>query len=188
MPAAPAPAPTIVQPPVKNSPAVPSANYEALFRREEVTPKPEKTVVLATRPSRILGGNDNSAPAPDAPAISSVGSVPASGSLMNLTHAVAPPPHLRSLTPSELEPIRVIKKVTPVYPLVAKTRRLSASVVVQGTVDRNGRINDLQLISGPPLYREAAFEALKQWVFKPAKLNGQPIDQTTTIRIEFGAQ
>ena len=85
------------------------------------------------------------------------------------------------------EPIRVIKKVPPVYPLVAKTRRLSGSVVVQGTVDKNGRINDLQLISGPPLFREAAFDALKQWVFKPARLNGQPIDQTTTVRIEFGA-
>jgi outer membrane biosynthesis protein TonB len=52
----------------------------------------------------------------------------------------------------------------------------------------NGRIKDLQLISGPQLFREAAFDALKKWVFTPAKVNGQPIDQRTTIRIEFGAQ
>jgi len=87
-----------------------------------------------------------------------------------------------------LEPIRVIKRVPPIYPPVAKARRLSASIVVQGTVDMNGRINNLQMISGSPLFREAVFDALKQWVFKPAKLSGQPIDQRTTIRIEFGAQ
>ena len=82
----------------------------------------------------------------------------------------------------------MIKRVPPVYPLVAKTRRLTASLVVQGTVDKNGRINDLQLISGPGLFREAAFDALKQWVFKPARLNGQPIEQPTRIRIDFGTQ
>jgi TonB family protein len=65
---------------------------------------------------------------------------------------------------------------------------MSASVVVQGIVDKDGKIYDLQLISGPQLFREAAFEALRQWVFKPAKLNGEPIEQPTTIRVNFGAQ
>jgi periplasmic protein TonB len=87
-----------------------------------------------------------------------------------------------------LEPVTVIKKVPPVYPLVAKQRRLSGSVVLQGTVNENGRINSLQLISGSPVFRDAAFEAVKKWVFKPARLNGQAIEQQTRIRLDFGAQ
>jgi protein TonB len=90
------------------------------------------------------------------------------------------------LKESELEPVTAIKKVPPVYPLVAKQHRLSANVVVQGTVNKNGRISDLQLISGSPLFRDAAFAAVRQWVFKPARLNGQPIEQSTRIRLHFG--
>jgi len=75
-----------------------------------------------------------------------------------------------------------------VYPLVAKQRGLSGSVVVRGIVNKNGKINGLQLISGPPVFRDAAFEAVKQWVFRPARLNGQAIEQEATIRVDFGAK
>jgi TonB family protein len=44
------------------------------------------------------------------------------------------------------------------------------------------------MLSGHQLFRDAAFAAVKQWVFKPAKLNGQTIDQSTTIRLHFGFQ
>ena len=80
----------------------------------------------------------------------------------------------------------MLKKVAPVYPLVAKQSRLSGSVVVQGIVNKSGRITNLEQISGSPLFRDAAFAALKLWVFKPAKLNGQAIEQATTIRLFFG--
>jgi protein TonB len=65
---------------------------------------------------------------------------------------------------------------------------LSGSIVVQGIVGKNGRMTNLQLISGSPIFRDAAFAAVKQWVFKPARLNGQAIEQSTTIRVDFGAQ
>jgi protein TonB len=117
-----------------------------------------------------------------------LGNAPASGSLSNLISPVSQPPRPRFLPPSDFEPVTVIKKVPPVYPLVAKQHRLSGSVVVQGTVNKNGRISDLQLISGSPLFRDAAFAAVKQWVFKPARLNGQAVEQSTTIRLDFGVQ
>src|SRR5262249_19532613 len=164
----PAPAPAVasanVQPPAKNTLPAPPAKHEA------AQPKREETVVLLPLPSRIslpqpansarvgdpalpqpansarvgdpAGARDNSAPASDAPAIS-LDSVPASGSLTNLANPVSQPQHPRLLTQSELQPVTVIKTVPPVYPLVAKERRLSGSVVVQVTVDKNGRISDL---------------------------------------------
>jgi TonB family protein len=180
-PATPASSSASVPPPAKNTPPAPPTT------RDEARTKREQTVVLSVGPSRISRTSDNSAPLSDAPAIF-LGSVPSSGSLLNLVSPVSPRPNPRFLAPSELEPVRVIKTVRPVYPALAKQSRLSGSVVVQGTVDKNGRIIDLQLISGPPLFRHAAFEAVKQWVFKPARLNGQAIEQSARIRLDFGVQ
>jgi TonB family protein len=201
-PAAPAASSANAQPSPNNTPAaLPPEYHELRPKREEARPKREETVELLPYPSRIslpqlansarvgdpalpAGARDNSAPTSDAPAIS-LGNLPASGSLSNLASPVSHPPNPRLLTQSEFEPVTAIKKVPPVYPLVAKQYKLSGNVVVQGTVSRNGRISDLQLISGSPLFRDAAFAAVKQWVFKPAKLDGQAIEQPTRIRLYF---
>lgn len=89
------------------------------------------------------------------------------------------------ISQSELEPLAVLKRVTPVYPAIAKVRRLSGSVTVEGVVGKDGKITNLKFVSGPPVFHDAAFEAVRQWVFKPAKLNGQPIEQSTQIRVDF---
>jgi TonB family protein len=182
-----APTPANLQPPANNTPPAPPAKQdEAQPIREEARHKRGETVVLPAAPSKIPGAKDDSAPASDAPAIS-LGNLPASGSLSNLVSSVSPPPNPRLLSQSEFEPVTAIKKVPPVYPAVARQRRLSGSVVVQGIVDKNGKISGLQLVSGPPLFRDAAFAAVNQWVFKPARLNGKAIDQWTTISLYFAA-
>ena len=89
------------------------------------------------------------------------------------------------LTRSELEPVEVIKRVSPIYPLIAKQRRLSGTLLVNALVTKTGKVSNLTLVSGPPVFRDAAFDAIKQWQFKPAKLNGEPIDQNTQIRLQF---
>lgn len=168
----------------------PAANNNSTATRakqQEFQPKREQAIVLPAHPSRISTARDNSAPASEAPALA-LGSVPVSGSLSNLASPTSASTPSRIWTKSDLEPVTVIKKVPPVYPMVARQRRLSGSVVVEGTVDKNGRINHLQLISGPPIFRDAAFDAVKQWVFRPARLNGQAIEQPTKIRLEFGTQ
>jgi len=180
-PAARAPAFTNAQPPANNTPPAPPAEHG------KTQPKRKEIVVLSAGPSRISEARDDSAPTSDAPAIS-LGDGPASGSLSDLVNPVSQPANPQLLTESAFEPVTAIKKVPPVYPLIAKLRRLRGSVVVQGTVDKNGRISDLQLISGSPRFRDAAFAAVKQWVFKPARLNGHAIEHSTTIRIDFGAQ
>ena len=81
--------------------------------------------------------------------------------------------------------MHVLKTVAPVYPPIARIRRLSGSVVVQVTVGKDGKAHNPKLISGQPVFRDAAFEAVKQWKFKPATLNGQPIDQATQIKMDF---
>ena len=188
----PASAPAYLKPPADTTVSIPAPlamHDEAQPYREKARPKHEETVELTAGPSRIPVAKDNSAPAPtfDVAAIS-LGNGPASGSLSNLVSSVSQPPNPRLLTSSEFEPVQAIKKVQPIYPLVAKQTRLTGIVVVEVTVNKNGKISDLRMISGHALFRDAAFAAVKQWVFKPAKLNGQTIDQSTTIRLHFGFQ
>jgi TonB family protein len=83
------------------------------------------------------------------------------------------------------DPLQIVKRVAPTYPAIAKQRRISGSLLVEADVDKMGKVTNMQLVSGPTVFRDAAFEAIKQWQFKPAVLNGQPIGQKTQIRLQF---
>jgi protein TonB len=71
------------------------------------------------------------------------------------------------------------------YPQLAKARRISGTAVVKVTVGKDGKVSNPRFISGPMIFRDAAFDAVKQWLFKPAELNGQVIEQETEIRLKF---
>jgi TonB family protein len=152
---------------------------------EKIVPErraPEtETVALSTAPSRIAtGGQDSSQDA--APALT-LGAAPGSGSLSALAKPNAAKPSM--LAQSELSPVEVTKRVPPIFPTIARQRRLSGTILVDALIDKNGKVANMQLVSGPPVFRDAAFDAIKQWQFKPAMLNGQAIDQHTQIRLQF---
>ena len=81
--------------------------------------------------------------------------------------------------------MQVVRTVPPVYPAIAKMRRLSGQVTVEFTVGKDGRAHNPKLLSGQPVFRDAAFDAVRQWSFKPAKLDGKPIEQTTQVKMDF---
>jgi protein TonB len=122
--------------------------------------------------------------ASDVAPVLSLGQGPTAGEISALTKPSA------SSTPSmisqsDLEPAQVLKKVPPIYPAIARARRLSGTVTVEFTVGKDGKVSNLKFTSGLPIFRDAAFEAVKQWVFKAAKLNGQPIEQTEQVKMAF---
>jgi periplasmic protein TonB len=51
--------------------------------------------------------------------------------------------------------------------------------------ERGGRIENLQIVSGPPMLRSAAIEAVKTWRYRPYLLNNQPVELQTAINIIF---
>jgi protein TonB len=81
--------------------------------------------------------------------------------------------------------VNLINKVQPVYPQLAKQARVQGSVHFTATIGKDGRVQDLQLIGGHPLLVQAAQDAVKQWVYKPTLLNGEPIDVVTQIDVNF---
>lgn len=94
-------------------------------------------------------------------------------------------PSIAAIEQSQLEPMQLIRAGTPVYPAIAKARSITGVAVVQGTVGKDGRVTNLKFVSGQPIFKDAAFDAVRQYQFKAARLNGQPIEQTTQIKMSF---
>jgi TonB family protein len=106
--------------------------------------------------------------------------------LSNLARPVASSaPSAAAIEQSQLEPLQVLRTGPLVYPAIAKARGITGPAVVQVTVGKDGKPHDPKFISGQPIFKDAAFQAVMGYQFKPAKLNGQPIEQATIIRLNF---
>ncbi len=79
----------------------------------------------------------------------------------------------------------LIYKVIPTYPEVAQATRTSGTVILQATISRTGTIENLRVVSGSALLRQAALDAVKQWRYRPYILNGQPVEVETAVSVEF---
>jgi TonB family protein len=79
----------------------------------------------------------------------------------------------------------LLKKVPPEYPLYAKAQGIQGTVVIQATISKTGRNESLRVISGPAQLQQAALDAVKQWIYKPYMLNGEPVAVETTINVNF---
>lgn len=80
---------------------------------------------------------------------------------------------------------KILRRVVPVYPPLAKQARISGVVRLQGKISREGTIIDLQVLSGHPLLIPAALDAVKQWVYRPTLLNGDPVEVVAPIDVNF---
>lgn len=105
-----------------------------------------------------------------------------------------PPPKKEEPKPKPPERIRVggnvqaanlVRKITPVYPPLAKQARVQGTVRFTAIIGKDGTIQNLQLVSGHPLLVPAATDAVKQWVYKPTLLNGEPVEVITQIDVNF---
>jgi len=106
-----------------------------------------------------------------------------------------PPPHVAHLpTPSTMristgvaESISLSKAI-PVYPVIAKTAGIQGTVVLAATISKAGTVDNLRVVSGPPMLQMAAVDAVKQWRYRPYLLNGEPVAVETTVNVVFTLQ
>jgi TonB family protein len=106
--------------------------------------------------------------------------------------AIAPPPPPQPPPPpgsvrmgSAVEQANLVSQTPPVYPPLAKAARVQGAVTFQALIGKDGHVETLQLISGPPLLVKAAEDAVQQWVYKPTMLNGNPVEVVTTVSVNF---
>lgn len=79
----------------------------------------------------------------------------------------------------------LVKKVTPVYPPLAKQARVQGTVRFTVIIAKEGTIQNMQLVSGHPLLVPSATEAVRQWEYKPTLLNGNPVEVITQIDVNY---
>ena len=79
----------------------------------------------------------------------------------------------------------LLDKVTPQYPAIAKAARIQGTVVLQATISKSGSIENLRVVSGPPMLQAAAMDAVRSWRYRPYLLNGDPVEVETTVNVVF---
>ena len=79
----------------------------------------------------------------------------------------------------------LVKKVNPVYPKAARKKHLQGVVIMSATIDKDGDIANLVVVSGDPTLAKAATDAVQQWKYRPYLLQGRPVEVETQIQVNF---
>jgi len=76
-------------------------------------------------------------------------------------------------------------RVKPTYPSQALTMRLQGPVVLRAMIAEDGSVHDLKVVSGQPVLARAALDAVRQWRYRPYRLDGTPVRMQTEITVDF---
>ena len=79
----------------------------------------------------------------------------------------------------------LLKKAVPVYPENAKSMHVQGTVNIKATIGPDGQVDDSQPIDGPPMLRQAALDAVRQWLYRPFDVMGQARPVEVTIHVIF---
>ena len=80
---------------------------------------------------------------------------------------------------------RLVTKVAPVYPALARQARIQGTVILRVVINKSGDVENIQLVSGHPMLAPAAIEAVKQWKYNPYLLHGETFAVETDVRVNF---
>ena len=125
-----------------------------------------------------------------------VGGIPAGvlgGATSDVKTEAPPPPPARTDSAPDSRPrvsqglmeTNLIYKVNPIYPAAAKAARVSGPVTLRAVIGKDGKVQDVFVLSGPHLLLQSAVEAVKAWKYKPYTLNGEPVEVQTVITVNF---
>jgi TonB family protein len=93
------------------------------------------------------------------------------------------PPRIR--VGGNVQQTKLLYQARPTYPPDAKAARVQGAVKLQAVIAKDGTIKELQVLSGDPMLVPSAMEAVKQWVYQPTLLNGNPVEVVTQIDVNY---
>ncbi|HEV2687503.1 MAG TPA: TonB family protein [Bryobacteraceae bacterium] len=121
------------------------------------------------------------------------------GAINERVRVTAAKPSVQQATPSEpprrikvggmVTAAKLITKVAPIYPEIARQRGIEGPVLMHAIISTTGAVLSLKVINSadPDLAREA-MNAVGQWRYEPTLLNGEPVEVVTTITMDFSLQ
>lgn len=86
---------------------------------------------------------------------------------------------------SGIEAPQKIADQAPVYPAIATAAHIQGVVILEATIDETGQVVDLKVLRSVPALDAAALDAVRQWRYRPARLNGMPIPVIVTVTVRF---
>lgn len=90
--------------------------------------------------------------------------------------------------PANVVAATILTQTNPEYPSKARDARIQGDVVLHANVDKDGKVTEVQVLSGDDTLAQSALEAVRQWRYKPMLVDGQPKEFTTTITVTFSLQ
>ena len=152
---------------------------------ETVTKKTETPIRVKSNP-KTRRQADEAEPAPPSPvAVASANDSNLSG-LMSSANVARPSLSTVRISQGVSQGL-VIKRVQPKYPATALAVHASGAVQIEATINKEGNVTNLKVLSGDAILAHAALEAVRQWRYKPYYLDGQPVEIQTQITVNFKA-
>jgi periplasmic protein TonB len=102
-----------------------------------------------------------------------------------LSQVVPPPPPPPPPRLSRMMEGNLIYRVQPQYPTLARQARVQGVVLLRAVITKDGKIANLQVISGHPMLVKAAMDAVLQWRYRPYYLNNEPVEVETQVTVNF---
>jgi protein TonB len=151
------------------TPVDPSVNAAPLVAPTGIAPEPEAPPPVIGPPGIVSG--------------------PANVDLGAIVAPPPPPPPPQAAPPVRLHsgidaPVK-IRDVRPEYPTIARTAGVKGLVIIEATIDTSGEVVGTRVLRSVPLLDEAALNAVRQWKYTPAKLNGEPVSVLITVTVNF---
>jgi len=111
------------------------------------------------------------------------------GGVIGSVGTAPPPPPRPTVTRTRVggavQNAKLVNRVQPIYPPLARQTRISGTVRLHAIIAKNGSVEQLTVESGHPLLVQAALDAVKQWRYQPTLLNGEPVEVDTEIDVIF---
>ena len=89
-----------------------------------------------------------------------------------------------NLSPSDAEG-SLLRRVEPKYPDEARLRHVQGTEILDVQIGTDDKVQDVQVVSVPPLLAQASTDAIKQWRFKTRRVNGHPAEMQTQVTLNF---
>jgi TonB family protein len=94
----------------------------------------------------------------------------------------------RVLLGGNVQAARLVKRVQPMYPTIARQEYLSGTVKLHAVIGTDGSVQSLRVLSGRCSLARASVDAVRQWRYQPTLLNGTPVEVDTEIDVTFSLQ
>ena len=73
----------------------------------------------------------------------------------------------------------------PGHPALARAARIEGTVILEAVIGIDGTVQDARVLRPVPYLDDAALEAVRQWLFTPTRLNGEPVPVVMTVTVTF---